>query len=122
MNAVYKTFDKLIENILVGSRGWIESVTIVSPDGLPVSYNEASPINHDFVAAATAAIGGAVSSVVELLNSTGFRKIDVQLEDKRYVLIRKLQDFYIACVTKPNPNLGFVSLVVETYISKASEV
>jgi len=119
MNSVYKTFNKLIENILVSSRGWIESVTVVSPDGMPVAYNESSPVNHDFVAAATAAIGGAVSSVVELLNANGFNKIDVQLNDKRYLLIRKFQNYYIVCTTKPNPNLGFISLVLETYISQA---
>jgi len=119
MAAVSKTFDKLIENILESSRGWVESITIVSQDGMPVAYNQSSPVNHDFIAAASAAIGGAVNSVIELLNSKEFEKIEIQLSDKRYVIIRKYHEYYIVCTTKPSPNLGFINLIIETYLTSA---
>jgi len=114
--ALYDTLGKLVESIFVNSRGWIESITVVSQDGMPITTKQSNPVNPDSVAAATAAIGGAVSSVVELLNSKDFEKIDIQLSDKRLVLIRKYMDFYIICITRPRSNLGFVSLILESYL------
>jgi hypothetical protein len=44
--------------------------------------------------------------------------VDVKLREKRYLLIRRYRDYYIVAVTKPNPNLGFINLVFEAYLSR----
>ncbi|MEM3819524.1 MAG: hypothetical protein QXF08_03645 [Nitrososphaerota archaeon] len=102
---------------MVSSKGWVDVVTIVSQDGAPVTFSANIDFNPEYIAAATAAIGGATSAVVELLNSKGFDKVDVQLKDKRYLLIRIYKDHYVICVTKPNPNLGFINLILEAFLS-----
>ena len=44
--------------------------------------------------------------------------MDVKLKEKRYFLIRRYRDYYVVAVTKPNPNLGFINLVFEAYLSR----
>jgi predicted regulator of Ras-like GTPase activity (Roadblock/LC7/MglB family) len=117
MATAYETFQVLVESIMVSSKGWVDAVAIVSQDGSPVTYSANVDFNPEYIAAATAAIGGAASAVVELLNSKGYEKIDVQLKDKRYLLIRMYRDNYVICVTKPNPNLGFINLILEAFLS-----
>lgn len=117
MATAYETFQVLVESIMVSSKGWVDAAAIVSQDGSPVTYNANVDFNPDYIAAATAAIGGAASAVVELLNSKGYDKIDVQLKDKRYLLIRIYRDHYVICITKPNPNLGFINLILEAFLT-----
>ncbi|MEM1584658.1 MAG: hypothetical protein QXF28_03860 [Nitrososphaerota archaeon] len=117
MATAYETFQVLVESIMVSSKGWVDVVTIVSQDGAPITFSANIDFNPEYIAAATAAIGGATSAVVELLNSKGFDKVDVQLKDKRYLLIRMYKDHYVICVTKPNPNLGFINLILEAFLS-----
>ncbi|MEM4467273.1 MAG: hypothetical protein QXH49_07465, partial [Nitrososphaerota archaeon] len=71
MATAYETFGVLVESIMVSCKGWVEAVAIISPDGVPLAYNANVDFNPDYVAAATAAIGGATSAVVELLDSKG---------------------------------------------------
>lgn len=120
MATAYEALQVLVESIMVSSKGWVEAVAVVSQDGTPVTYNANVEFNPDYIAATTAAIAGATSAVVELLNSKGFDRIDVQLKDKRYLLIRNYKDQYIICVTRPNPNLGFVNLILEAFLSGRS--
>lgn len=117
MATAYETFQVLVESIMVSSKGWVDAVAIVSQDGSPVTFSANIDFNPEYIAAATAAIGGAASAVVELLNSKSYEKIDVQLKDKRYLLIRLYKDHYVICVTKPNPNLGFINLILEAFLS-----
>lgn len=117
MVSVYDELAVLVENIIVSSRGWIDAVAIVSQDGAPITYNSGIIFNPEYIAAATAALAGAASAAVELINSRDFDRIDVQLRDKRYMLIRGYKDYYVVCITKPNPNLGFVNLVLEAFLS-----
>ncbi len=117
MATAYETFQVLVESIMVSSKGWVDAVAIVSQDGSPVTFSANIDFNPEYIAAATAAIGGAAAAVVELLNSKSYEKIDVQLKDKRYLLIRLYRDHYVICVTKPNPNLGFINLILEAFLS-----
>ena len=117
MSMTYETFEMLIENIMVSCKGWIEAMAVVSEDGTPVIYNANIDFKPEYIAAATAAIGGAVSAVIELLNAKGYDKIDIQLQDKRYLLIRSYKNHYVVGLTKPNPNLGFINLILEAYLS-----
>mgnify|MGYP000072194800 FL=1 len=117
MATAYETFQVLVESIMVSSKGWVDAVAIVSQDGSPVTFSANVDFNPEYIAAATAAIGGAATAVVELLNSKGYEKIDVQLKDKRYLLIRMYKDYYVICVTKPSPNLGFINLILEAFLS-----
>ncbi|MCX8193479.1 MAG: roadblock/LC7 domain-containing protein [Nitrososphaeria archaeon] len=120
MATAYESLNVLVESIMVSSKGWVEAVAIVSQDGTPLSYNANVDFNPDYIAATTAAIAGATSAVVDLLNSKGFDKIDVQLKDKRHLLIKNYKEYYIICITKPNPNLGFVNLILEAFLSGKS--
>ncbi len=117
MSIAYETFSMLIENIMVSSKGWVEAIAVVSEDGTPVAYNANVDFKPEYIAAATAAIGGAVSAVIELLNAKNFSKIDIQLQDKRCLLIRSYKNHYVVCLTKPSPNLGFINLILEAYLS-----
>jgi predicted regulator of Ras-like GTPase activity (Roadblock/LC7/MglB family) len=107
----------LVESILTSCKGWVDAVLMASEDGTPIIYSAKIDIKPDYIAAATAAIGAATSVAVETLNSKGYEKIDVQLKDKRYLMIRVYGDGYVVCITKPNPNLGFINLVLEALLS-----
>ncbi len=121
MSATYDSFKILIDNIIIGCKGWVESVAIVAEDGTPVAYSAHTGFNPEFIAAATAAIGGAVNAVMDLLNATRYNKIEIELNDRRYIIIRNYKDrYYIVALTKPKPNLGFINLIIEAYVSGKS--
>ncbi|MCX8187782.1 MAG: roadblock/LC7 domain-containing protein [Nitrososphaeria archaeon] len=118
-----KTEERLLAGLLkaikMNSRGWIEAIEVVSEDGVPIAYeSDDARFNAEYVAAATAAICGAISAVIELMNSRGYKRVSVELEDGRRVLIRQYRGYYVVCLTKPNPNMGFIEVLMETYLSK----
>lgn len=118
MSTAYETFEMLIENIMVSCKGWLEAMAVVYEDGTSVAYNANVDFNPEFIAAATAAIGGAVQAVMELLGSKGYTKIDVELHDQRYLIIRTYKSgYYVVGLTKPKPNLGFINLILEAYLT-----
>ena len=107
----------IIKAIKANSRGWVEAIEVVSEDGMPIAHesdNEA--FNPEYVAAATAAICGAITAVIELMNAKGYKRVSIQLEDGRYILVRQYRGYYIVCLTKPNPNLGIIDIVFEAYL------
>ncbi|MEM4498444.1 MAG: roadblock/LC7 domain-containing protein [Nitrososphaerota archaeon] len=108
----------LIEDMMISCRGWVDAIIIVSQDGAPIAYSANMDLDPDYVAAATSSIAGATDAVLELINSKGFDCVDVKLKEKRYFLIRRYRDYYVVAVTKPNPNLGFINLVFEAYLSR----
>lgn len=109
----------LIKAIKMNSRGWIEAMEIVSEDGIPIAHeSDTGEFNSEYVAAATAAICGAISAVIELMNAKGYKRVNIELEDGRRVLVRQYRGYYIVCLTKPNPNLGFIDLLMEAYLSE----
>lgn len=114
--------NRLVESIVEKSRGWIESATIVSGDAIPIAHNQSSPYNQDMVVAVALTVASALSSVIELLNTKGFHKINIQLEDNRYVIIRRFEKYYVVCITKPNPNLGFVEYTLDTHLSSSTSL
>ena len=118
----YKTLDKLIESILMNSRDWIECIVVVSHDATPVVYNQSSPFDKDIIASASTTITSVVNSVIELFNAREFERINIQLNNKRVVLIRKYGDYYIVSITKPNPNLGYVEYIIESFLYNMSKL
>jgi len=111
-------FSDLIDTIKAASRGWIEAIAIISEDGTPLAHNSELEFNAEYVGAATAAICGAISAVIELLNVKNYRKADIQLEGSRYLLMRPYKGHYIVCLTKQKPNLGFINMILEAYLSE----
>ena len=121
MTIVQQKLRSLMEDIMIGCRGWIEAIIIVSEDGSPIAYSANIDLEPDYVAAATLSIAGVTSSVLELLNSRGFDRIDIRLKEGRYLLLRSYKSYYVVALTKPNPNLGFVNLVLDAYLSSRNE-
>jgi len=109
---------EVIEAIKASSRGWIEAIEAVSEDGAPLAHQSDLEFNPEYVAEATAAICGAISAVIELLNVKRYKKVNIQLEDGRYLLMRRYRGSYIVCLTKSNPNLGLVNMILEAYLSE----
>ena len=108
----------LTERIMAGAKGWVEAVIIASPDGIPIAHNSRkADIDVDKVAAVVAAIGGAAATV-GLLGSDTYDRLDLRLGDGRYVLVRRHGKDYVICMTRPNPNLGLVNLVLDALLSK----
>jgi len=117
VSATLQELKSLAEDLMVGCRGWVDAIIIVSEDGAPLTYTANMDLEPEFVAAATASIVGATSAVLELLSSRGFDGINVRLKEKRYLLIRSYKGYYVVALTRPNPNLGFINLVFEAYLS-----
>lgn len=118
MESVRSELRSLIEDMMIGCRGWVDAIIIVSQDGAPVAYGTNMDLDPEYVAAATSSIAGAIDAVLELINSRGFDGVDVKLKERRYLLIRKHRDYYVVAITKPNPNLGFINLIFEAYLSR----
>ncbi|MEM0456417.1 MAG: hypothetical protein QXP86_04680 [Nitrososphaerota archaeon] len=109
----------LVKAIKKSSRGWLEAVIAVSEDGTPIVYeNDSIMIDPEYIATAVAAICGVISSVMELVNSKDYKRVSIELEDGRKVLIRKYKKYYVVCLTSTNPNLGFVDMLLEAHLSE----
>lgn len=109
----------LVRAIKMNSRGWLDAVEVVSEDGMPVAHESDDPkFNSEYIAAAAAAVCGAITAVIELMGAKGYRRLNIQLDDGRLILIRQYRGYYVVSLTKPNPNLGFVELVLDAYLSE----
>lgn len=109
----------LVKAIKKSSRGWLETVVATSEDGTPMAYeNDSMRIDPEYIATAAAAICGMVSSVIELMNSKDYRRVSIELEDGRKVLIRKYKKYYVVCLTNTSPNLGFIDMLLEAHLSE----
>jgi predicted regulator of Ras-like GTPase activity (Roadblock/LC7/MglB family) len=123
MATAYKNLQMLIESIMVSSKGWVEAVAVVTQDGSPLTYSAEVEFKPDFIAAITATICGACDAATDILNLNpgGYESIDIQLGDKRHIIINRYGDYYVVCLTRPNPNLGFINLVLRALLSKSHE-
>ncbi|MEM4497752.1 MAG: roadblock/LC7 domain-containing protein [Nitrososphaerota archaeon] len=109
----------LVRAIKMNSRGWVEAVEVVSEDGMPIVHESDNPaFNSEYIAAAAAAVCGAITAVIELMSAKGYRKFHIQLDNGRHILIRQYRGYYVVCLTKPNPNLGYVELLLDAYLSE----
>lgn len=118
MEVALSKLRSLIEDIITSCRGWIDAIVVVSQDGVPLTYRMNMDLDPEYVAAASSSLAGATLAILELINSEGFESIDVKLKERRYLLIRSYRDYYIVALSKPNPNLGFINLVFEAYLSR----
>lgn len=114
-----KILSGLIKAIKINSRGWIEAIGVVSEDGTPIVYeSDSKTLDPEYIAAATAAICGVVSAVIEFVNSKNYKRVNIELDDGRRVLIRQYKGYYIICLTRTNPNIGFIDILLEAYLSE----
>jgi len=62
----------LIKVIKMNSRGWIEAIEAISEDGMPIAHeSDEEKFNPEYIAAAVAAICGAITAVIELMSARG---------------------------------------------------
>jgi len=107
---------KVLTDIVYSSKGSIEVIVLVRPDGTPIDSYAFKSIDADYLSAATAAIVGTVSAVTQLIGANEFSRIDVQLGDNRHIIIVPYEKNYVACITKSKPNLGFVYIILNTFL------
>ncbi|MEM2003795.1 MAG: roadblock/LC7 domain-containing protein [Halobacteria archaeon] len=107
-----------IEEVVKVSRGLIDAIIITKPDGTPVANVNSIDINPDYLAAAISAVSGVISSVLEVMEMGDFRRAHVELKDKRYLYVVPYKGDYVALITKPNPNLGFIDLLLDIYFKE----
>jgi len=104
-----------IEEVIKVSRGMIEAILVAKPDGTPVAHVNSVKINPDYLAAAVSAVSGVIYSILEVMEMGEMRRVDVELSDKRHVFIVPYRSDYAALITKPNPNLGFIDILLDLY-------
>ncbi|HDJ89977.1 MAG TPA: hypothetical protein ENG40_04715 [Thermoprotei archaeon] len=111
-----KNYEEIISNILKESRGFIDIAVISTEDGLPIASRIHSETDPGFICAVTTAISGAVISVLDVLKSNKFDRVDITLDDGRHFLIVPYKNMFFSCVTTPNPNLGLIYLILRKHL------
>lgn len=107
-----------VEEVIRVSRGAIDAILVAKPDGTPIAQANSININPDYLAAAISALSGVVSSILEIMEMGDFKKVDVELTNKRHMFVVPYRGDYVAVITKPYPNLGFVSLILDIYFKE----
>ncbi len=97
------------------SRGTVDVILVSKPDGTPVAQLNASSVGPEYLAAAISAISGVVSSILEAMNIGDYRRVVVELSDSRYLYVFPYKGDIIALITRRNPNLGYVNLLIELF-------
>ena len=111
----------LLEEVIRVSRGSVEVAIVSKPDGTPVAQVNASSVGAEYLGAAISAISGVVSSILEVMHIGDYRRIVVELDGKRYLFIFQYRGDVVALITKLNPNLGFVNLLLDLYFKEEEE-
>ncbi len=106
----------ILPDIAYSSRGTIEVIVLVRPDGTPIDSYSFKSVDADYLSAATAALVGTISAVTQLIGVNEFKRLDVLLEDNRHIIIMPYGDNFLACITKPKPNLGFIYIILDTFL------
>lgn len=108
----------LLEEVIRVARGSIEVAIVSKPDGTPVAHVNASSVGPEYLSAAISAISGVVSSILEVMRVGDYRRIVVELDEKRYLFIFQHRGDVVALITRLNPNLGFVNLILDLYFKE----
>ncbi|GBC70427.1 hypothetical protein HRbin02_00194 [Candidatus Calditenuaceae archaeon HR02] len=112
----------LLEEVIRVSRGSVEVAIVSKPDGTPVAQVNASSVGAEYLGAAISAISGVVSSILEVMHIGDYRRIVVELDGKRYLFIFQYRGDVVALITKLNPNLGFVNLLLDLYFKEEETI
>ncbi|MCS7094611.1 MAG: roadblock/LC7 domain-containing protein [Thaumarchaeota archaeon] len=104
-----------LDEVLKVSRGALEILLVSKPDGTPVAYANSVSLSPDYLAAAISAVSGVIRSVLEMLELGDYKRIYVELTDKRYVFAMPFRGDVVVAVTKSNPNLGFINMLLSVY-------
>jgi len=102
----------LIEKMMKDSRDWIE-VIVMLVNGTRIAFSGGNGIKPERIANASSSLIEATLAVMELLGSRRFNELELQIQENRYLILRKYKDCYIAALTKPNPNLGLIKLALK---------
>ena len=102
----------LIEKIMRASRGWIE-IIVMLVNGTRIAFSGGNGIKPERIADASSSLIEATLAVMELFGSRRFHELELQVQENRYLILRKYKDCYIAALTKPNPNLGLIKLALK---------
>jgi len=112
----------LLEEVIRMSRGSVEVAIVSKPDGTPVAQVNASSVGPEYLGAAISAISGVVSAILEVMNVGDYQRIVVELDGKRYLFIFQYRVDVVALITKLNPNIGFVNLLLDLYFKEGESV
>ncbi|MCS7117205.1 MAG: roadblock/LC7 domain-containing protein [Thaumarchaeota archaeon] len=104
-----------LNEVLKVSRGALEILLVSKPDGTPVAYANSVSLSPDYLAAAISAVSGVIRSVLEMLELGDYKRIYVELADKRYVFALPFRGDVVVAITKSNPNLGFINMLLSVY-------
>ncbi len=104
------------------SRGTVEVILVSKPDGTPVAQVNASSVGPEYLAAAISAISGVISSILETMDIGDYRKVVVELSDSRFLYVFPYRGDIVALITKKNPNLGYVNLLLELFFKEEGYV
>ena len=102
----------LIEKIMKESRSWIE-VIVMLINGTRIAFSGGNGIKPERIADAASSLIEATLAIMELFGSRRFNELELQVQENRYLILRKYKDCYIAALTKPNPNLGLIKLALK---------
>ncbi|MCS7142669.1 MAG: roadblock/LC7 domain-containing protein [Aigarchaeota archaeon] len=116
MTYISPEVQRRIEELFKVSKGAIESIIVTKPDGTPTAYVNLKKIHPDFLAAAVSSVAGVLSSILETLELGYFKRLHVELEDKRFIFVVPLGSDVVAITTKPSPNVGFIDLLIDLYL------
>jgi len=108
----------LLEEVMRVSRGSIEVAIVSKPDGTPVAHVNASSVGPEYLGAAISAISGVVSSILDVMQVGDYRRIVVELDGKRYLFVLQYRGDVVAFITRLNPNLGFINLLLDLYFKE----
>ncbi|MCS7145434.1 MAG: roadblock/LC7 domain-containing protein [Nitrososphaerota archaeon] len=112
----------LLEEVIRVSRGSIEVAIVSKPDGTPVAHVNASSVGPEYLGAAISAISGVVSAILEVMHVGDYRRIVVELNEKRYLFIIQHRGDVVALITRLNPNLGFINLLLDLYFKEEESI
>ena len=110
-----ETLKNYLDEVIRVSRGALEVLMVVKPDGTPVAYANTISLRPDFLAAAISTVSGVVTSVLDMMRLGDYRRIYVELEDRRYMFALHYGGDVVVAITKPNPNLGFINMLLSVY-------
>ena len=99
---------RVINEVVFKCRGWVESILLTSSDGQPLAYSNTSSLRECGDPTKIVNVLEKASSTLQLLGLKKLESIDIQLRDKRHLLVKPYQGYFIICLTIPKPNMGLV--------------
>ena len=110
---------RTINEVMLRCKGWVESILLTINDGRPLAYTNILSLQECGNPAEIVSVLERASQTLQLLGLKGFESIDIQLRDKRHLLVRPYQGYFIICLTIPEPNMGLVNKAIEEALERS---